>query len=133
MRLPRRALTAVACLALAAGLRAADPTPDPLRLVPKQADAILKIESPAQLVTAVFGFEPVRQLSKFDAVREQLESTGARRFKQLIDYYEKELGAPWPVLLDRLTGGGIVAALKFERGGGKQPLLVVVQSKDEAL
>ena len=38
MRLPRRALTAVACLALAAGLRAAEPTPDPFRLVPKQAD-----------------------------------------------------------------------------------------------
>src|SRR5947209_784919 len=132
MRLPRRALTAVACLVLAAGLRGADPTPDPFRLVPKQADAVLKVESPAQLVATVAGFEPVRQLLKFDAAREQLESTNARRFKQLIDYYEKELGAPWPVLLDRLTGGGVVAALKFERGG-KPPFLLVVQSKDEAL
>src|SRR5436305_1212485 len=64
--------------------------------------------------------------------REAFQSTNARRVAKLFAYYEKELGAPWPDLLDRLAGGGVVLATKFERGGGA-PVLLVVQGKDDEL
>src|SRR5262249_2977732 len=52
-------------------------------------------------------------------------------FRQLVAYYEKELGAPWPELLDRLAGGGAVLAGKF--GGNNGPALLVVQGTDADL
>ena len=53
------------------------------------------------------------------------------RARQLVAYYEKALGLPWPELLDRLAGGGIVAAVKF--GPDPAPAVLVVQAKDQAL
>src|SRR5207237_5961978 len=50
----------------------------------------------------------------------------------LIDYYENELGASWPELLDRLAGGGVALAVKFEQKPDV-PLLLVVQGRDAAL
>jgi hypothetical protein len=75
----------------------------------------------------------VKQLQGFEAVQEFYDSTNARRFYQLIAYFEKELGAKWPELLDRLAGGGAVLAnLKLE-AKDPAPALMVIQSKDEAL
>src|SRR5262249_51418262 len=54
-----------------------------------------------------------------------------RRFNQLVSHFEKQLGARWPELLDRLAAGGIVAASRF--GDEKAPLVVVVQGSDEQL
>ena len=51
---------------------------------------------------------------------------------KLIAYYEKELGLPWPELLERLGGGGIVIAIKFDRAANV-PVLAVIQSKDADL
>jgi hypothetical protein len=67
-------------------------------------------------------------LRTFPAVQEQLESTQARRFFQLVAYFEKQLGAQWLTLLDRIAGGGMAFGAKF---GDKAPALLVVQSKDE--
>jgi hypothetical protein len=107
-------------------------SPDPLRLIPKQADLVLKVDSPRMLADAIASVEPLRQLAQFAPVREALDSTNFRRFRQLIDYYEKELGASWRELLDRVAGGGVALAVKFE-GGPNAPVLLVVQGRDAAL
>jgi hypothetical protein len=124
-------LTAALALLVVTTARADNP-PDPLRLVPRQADLVLRVESPRKLVESIQTVEPLRELRQFTAVRELLASTNVRRLEKILAYYEQELGAAWPDLLDRLTGGGVVVSLKFERGGNA-PVLLVVQSKDEAL
>jgi hypothetical protein len=126
-----RPLAALALLAVVGGVRA-DETPDPLRLIPRQADVTLRIDSPRKLVEAVLATEPLRELDQFTAVREALKSANVRRLGRLLAYYEKELNAPWPDLLDRLAGGGVVLSTKFERSG-QAPALLVVQSKDTEL
>jgi hypothetical protein len=126
------AFAAVACLACGFFLaRAADAVPDPLRLVPEQADIVFKLERPRALVEDVLALDLVKQLQGFEAFQELYDSTNARRFHQLVAYFEKELGGKWPDLLDRLAGGGAVLATKVGENNG--PALFVVQSKDEAL
>jgi hypothetical protein len=120
------------CLTTALGAARAEPPPDPLRLVPRQADLALRVDSPRKLVEAVIATAPLHELGQLAAIREALQSTNVRRLQQLIGYYEQELGAPWPDLLDRAAGGGVVLSLKFDRGGNA-PVLLVVQSKDEEL
>ncbi len=124
-----RPLAALAVLAILGSGRAAD---DPLRLVPRQADFALRIDSPSRLLEAVLETEPLMALKQFAAVREVLASANAKRVAKLLTYYEKELGAPWPDLLDRLTGGGVVLAGRFDRTN-QSPALLVIQSKDEML
>lgn len=122
----------VACVAALLGPAGrASPPSDPLRLVPRQADLALRIE-PRKLVDAVRSLEALNALARFPAVREALDSTNSRRFAQLLAYYEKELGRPWPELLDAVAGGGIVLATRFQRDGNA-PVLVVIQSKDAAM
>jgi hypothetical protein len=124
-----RPLAALAVFAILGTARAAD---DPLRFVPRQADFTLRIDSPRKLVEAVLATEPLRELGQFAAVREALQSTNARRGAKLLAYYEKELGAPWPELLDKLAGGGIVLAGRFDRTN-QSPALFVIQGTDEEL
>jgi hypothetical protein len=70
-------------------------------------------------------------LEVFPSYREALQSTPLRRGKQLLAYLEKQLGAPWPELLDRIAGGGAAVAVKF--GPDPAPALLVVESRDEQL
>lgn len=104
---------------------------NPLRLVPRQTDVVLRIE-PRRLAEAVLSLDALKTWIQFPAVRDALDSTNSRRFRQLIAYYERELGRPWPELLDSVAGGGIVVATKFERGGDA-PVLAVIQSRDPVL
>jgi hypothetical protein len=124
-----RWLAAMAVIVAIAPAHAAD---DPLRLVPRQADFVVRIDSPRKLVDAVLSTEPVRELGQFAVVKEALQTTNARRAARLIAYYEKELGAPWPELLDRLAGGGALLAGKFDRNN-QAPVLFVVQGTDPEL
>jgi hypothetical protein len=123
-----RSLAAFLLLFVATPLRAE--TPSPLRLIPDQADFVVQIEQPRKLVEAFTTFELVNELQKLDSVRELYDSTNYRRFFQFVAYFEKELGKPWPELLDQLGGGGIAVAGKF---GDNSPAVLVVQCKDEAL
>jgi hypothetical protein len=128
-------MSAARWLALLAVAGAAGPTraaEDPLRLVPRQADFVLRIDSPNKLVNAVLSTGPVRELGQFAVIKEALQTTNARRAARLIAYYEKELGAPWPELLDRLAGGGALLAGKFDRTN-QAPVLFVVQGTDADL
>ena len=129
----RLALLAVLALGLGglttpARLTAAD-RPDPLRLVPASAQFTLTVDHPRELAETVLGLKAVKGAQALAPVREVLDSAPARRFYQTLSYLERELGADWPVLLDKLAGGGIAVGGRF---GDKAPAVFVVQGTDEA-
>ncbi len=123
----------LSCLVLlgTATIAPAEAPPDPLRLMPDQADLVLQVRNPRRLVEAFTTLPQLKELQQFEVVQELYDSTNYRRFYQLVAYFEKELGLPWPELLDRVAGGGAVVGVKF--GPDPAPALLVVQSKDEAL
>jgi hypothetical protein len=125
----RRLLGSLIYCALLAGHLAAAP-PDPLRLVPDQAELVVKVERPRHLVEAVTTLDLLKQLQSFEPVRDLFETTNYRQFQQLLGYFEKQLGAPWPVLFDRLGSGGAVLAVKY--GTQPPPALLIIQGDDEA-
>ncbi|HVS34353.1 MAG TPA: hypothetical protein VMS17_02160 [Gemmataceae bacterium] len=129
MRLLSRFAAGLVFLAVAAAPSAAA-TPSPLRLVPDSADVLVQVQHPRRLLETVQNLDAVKKLQQFPYVQELLDSTNGRRYYQLLAYFEKELGAQPPELLDRLAGGGVVLAGKF---GDNAPFLLVVQGKDEKL
>jgi hypothetical protein len=131
MRPLRPLLGGLACLALFAAVARADAPPDPLRLVSDQADFFVEVKQPRQLVEAGTSTDLVKTLLALPPVREYYDSTSARRAFQLLGYFEKQLGAKWPELLDKLAGGGIVLSGKF--GDDPQPALLVFQGTDADL
>jgi hypothetical protein len=133
MRLPHPTRACLACfgLLIAAHLVRADPPPDPLRLVPEQADLVLEVKQPQKLAEILTTLDLLKELKALQQVKEFYDSTNYRRGQQLLAYFEKELGARWPALLDRLAGGGAVLAVKL--GPDPAPALLVVQGKDEEL
>src|SRR5262249_54929086 len=108
-------------------LRAESP-PSPLRLIPGDADLVLQAKSPRQLVETLLRLDYTKELQQLTVYKEVLESTQARRFLQMVSWFERELGASWPELLDRLGGGGAALASKL---GENSPALLVVQGTDE--
>ena len=80
------------------------------------------------IVEAVLSLDYIKDLQKLDAYKEVLDSTQIRRFFQMVSWFERELGASWPELLDRLGGGGAALATKL---GDNSPALLVVQGTDE--
>ena len=106
----------------------ADNPPDPLRLVPNEADLFLKIERPRRLIETGLNLDAFKQLRELEAVQEVYDSTNFRRLYQLVGYYEKELGTSWPEILDKIAGGGIVLSAKV--GPDPAPVLAVIQGTD---
>lgn len=103
---------------------------DPLRLVPKEANLVLKVEKPRQLIEAVIKLDAYRDYQSLPQVKAVLDSTAARRFFQLVEHAETKLGAKWPDLVDALAGGGM--ALGTVAGKDPAPALLVLQGADEA-
>jgi Protein of unknown function (DUF3352) len=134
MRLRRHFVSALACLMLCAfapaRIHAETPT-SVLSLIPAEADLLFEIRSPRKIHDLLQQWEALKELQKFPNAREFLTSTQARRFFQLLAYYEKELGASYPDLVDRLTSGGVAVGVKF--GPNPAPLLLAIQGKDEKL
>jgi hypothetical protein len=130
MRLTRCLAAGLAGLCLALPCRAEGPRP-PEALVHESADLLVELPNPRQVVETLTSLYTLDQLKTIGSYREFLESTPLRRGKQLVAYFEKQLGAPWPDLLDRLAGGGAVLAVKF--APDPAPALVVVRARDEAL
>src|SRR5262249_7135725 len=116
-------------IAVLANTARAENPPDPLRLVPEEADLLVKIESPRKLIETGLNLDAVKQLFQLEAVREFYDSTNFRLFHQLIAYYEKELALPWPEILERVAGGGVVFSAKI--GPEPAPVLFIVQGTDE--
>jgi len=105
--------------------------PTPLRLMPDQADLLIQAPQPRRLVETLTIGDLLKQLQQLAPVREFFDSTNARRFLQLVAYFEKEMGLPWPQLLDRLAGRGIVAGVQF--GPSPAPVLLVIEGEDSQL
>jgi len=124
----RSLLSLCAAIALTGFATAAD-NKDPLRFLPDSTDVVLKVEKPRALVDAVVKHDLAKQAQELQIVREFLDSANARKFFQLVAHFEKELGAPWPELIDKLAGGGIAAGLKY--GGDGAPFLLILQGTDE--
>jgi hypothetical protein len=103
----------------------------PLRLMPEQADLFVEVRQPRRLAETLTTLDLLKQFEPFPVVRELYDSTSFRRFQQLLAYFEKELGASWPDLLDRLAGKG--AALGFKLGPKPAPTLLVLEGQDEKL
>jgi hypothetical protein len=102
----------------------------PLDLVPPAATLVVAVDRPGALVEAARTLPAYRSsLDAIPAVREALDSTPARRFFQFVTFAEKELGAPWPTLLDRAAGGGLVLAVRT--GPDPAPALLAVRGTDE--
>jgi hypothetical protein len=102
--------------------------PSPLRFIPAEADIVLQVREPTRVANLVRNLELIPRLIEFPAIKEQLDSTAARRLRQLLAYAEKTLGARWPDLLDKLAGGGVAVGARF---GNNAPAVLVVQGKDE--
>ena len=103
-------------------------SPDPLRLVPEQADLCVKLERPQVFLHLIRHNELIKQFQKIEAIREFYGSTNFKRFTQLVAFFEKEFGASYPEIIARLTGGGIAYSIQF---GGDVPQLLVIQGTDE--
>jgi hypothetical protein len=129
MYLPPRARAILACSLLLLAVPARSAPPDPLRLVPEQADVVLELKRPAEVYKHVYNADLVTEARKLEFVKEQLGSTNVRRLDQFVTYFEKELGLKRVELIDALTGGGVVLASKI--GPNPAPALFVVQAKDE--
>ena len=118
-------------LVLVVPLLRAETPPSPLRLIPDQADLVVQVDHPRQLVEAFTTLDLFKQLQQLDAVRDLYDSTAYQRFFQLVTHFEKQLGQRWPELLDQLAGGGIALGVKI--GPNPAPVVLVIQSKDAGL
>ena len=102
---------------------------DPLRFLPESTDIVLKVEKPRALVEAILKHDLAKEGQNLQIVRDFLDGADARKIFQLIAHFEKELGAPWPELIDKLMGDGIAAGLKL--GSNNAPAIFIFQGKDE--
>src|SRR5579859_3130087 len=95
-----RAMRKLLCLLplfITAAVRAESPTsPDPLSLVPDQANLVVRIEKPWALVETVVKHDLFREAMELPFIREQMQAPAFQRFLQLIAYYENDLGVKWP-------------------------------------
>lgn len=101
-----------------------------LKLIPPQANLIVHVENPRKLAETVIHHDVTQQVLKLPFVSEQIDTPEFERFLHLIRYYEKDLGAPWPELIDKLAGGGMTIAAKA--GGENAPFMIVFRGSDEA-
>jgi len=63
-----RFLTSSLIVVVLANTARAENPPDPLRLVPEEADLVVKIESPRKLIETGLNLDPVKQLFQLEAV-----------------------------------------------------------------
>ncbi len=129
-RLLYGSLLALLLLPSGTGISLAAEKLDPLRLVPDVADLVLKIEQPRRVIDLALGLIDRPELQGFRGYRDAMNGTDLGRFKQLIAHLEKELGKPWPELVDHLASGGIVVAAKIEKPPGG---VFVMQGDDQEL
>ncbi|MSR52923.1 MAG: hypothetical protein EXS09_06485 [Gemmataceae bacterium] len=102
---------------------------DPLRFLPESTDVVLKVEKPRALVEAILKHDLAKEGQNLQIVRDFLDGANARKVFQLLSHFEKELGAPWPELIDKLMGDGIAAGLNF--GSNNAPATLILQGQDE--
>lgn len=91
---------------------AAVPPTEPRWLHSAKPLVVLEVDDPRLLVNRLLRYAELPELMRFPAYREFLDSTGRRRFMQLLAHLEKELGCSTEEMLDRLAGRGAVFAFE---------------------
>ena len=122
-----RILTSVA-LFLSASVAFAQPVLNPLRFVPAQTELVVIVDRPQTLVETVEKHELFQDAIKLPGVREYFDTASYQHVKQLIGYFEKQLGKNRNELVDELASGGIVLGAKLTPPQGA---IVVIQARDE--
>lgn len=130
MSFSRYAASCLIAWTLVAASRA-DTLPSPLRLLPDGSDLLIQVPEPRRVVETLTTAELFEQLQHFQPVLDLIGSTNARRSRQLVAYFEKELGLPWSQLLDRLAGRGLVLGIQFQANPTR--VLLVVEGEDDRL
>jgi hypothetical protein len=123
-----RWLCGLCVLVLSASIGAAQESKDPLRFVPSQAEWVVKVDRPREVLDAVEKSDLFQQAQKLAGVREYYDSTNFQQLYQLIAYFEKELGKSRNEIIDDLGAGGLAlgARLTEPKGG-----VLILQAKDE--
>lgn len=107
--------------------------PDPARFIPAGAEVFARVDKPRELVQAVTERPEFKKLYDLEALKPLYQSVQYRRFLQLVAYYERDLGSPWPELLDKLAGGGVALGVKYYTGGKTRTVLAVQSTDAETL
>jgi hypothetical protein len=119
----RLGLSAVAVLLLAATAPA-----NPLEYIPDSVQIVVKAPAPRQLAEAFTRLDAAKKARQLAQIKSALDSAFARRVFQMLGHVERELGAPWPKLLDRIAGGGIAVGAHYDK-----PAILVLDGTDEKL
>lgn len=115
-------------LVLLAAPVAGVPAADPLARIPAGYTLAGGVPKPRAAADALRSLDAVAAAAKLAEVREALAAGPARRFAGLVAYYERELGADWPALLDKLAGHGV--AFGATAGEDDGPALLVAEGTD---
>lgn len=122
----RIALAAAVVALLAPPGRAADP----LAGVPAGATVVVVIDNPRELAERVRDHPTWKAAQTVAPVRDVLDSPAAKRFFDLVRYYEADMGKDWPAILDAVAGDGVTVAGVI--GEDKGPAAFTVRGKDAA-
>ena len=101
---------------------------DPLRFVPSNAEVVVKVDRPREVLEAVEKNELFQQAQKLAGIREYYDSTNFQQLYQLIAYFEKELGKNRNEIVNDLSAGGVVLAARLTE---PKWAVLILQSKDE--
>jgi|GEM_PF-5657570 len=112
---------------LAAALPAA--AADPLRHVPEGVQIVGRIENPRKFAEALLLHPATTDAKRLAPVTTALDSPVAKRAFQMIGHIEREYGAKWPEILDRMAGGGIAFGGHFAENANS---ILVIESADDA-
>ena len=116
----------VSCLAGAAGASAG-----PFAGVPPTAKLTLVVDNPRKLAETLRDLPGVAAAMPLPAVQDALKTPAVRRFAELVGYYERDLGADWPEVLDLIAGNGVTVA-SVTSGKDPDPVVLVMRGTDPA-
>lgn len=125
----QRWICLLAVLLLSVSGASAQGPKDPLRFVPIQAEWVVTVKNPGDLIALVEKHAVFQNTLKLAGGRELYDTTNFQRLYQLIAFFEKELGQSRDELVADLGAGGVVLAAKLTSPGGA---VVILQSRDEA-
>lgn len=104
---------------------------DALRGVPAEATIVVVADHPRLLIEAVRALPAVTAAQDLAAVKDAFAAPQVKRFLRLIEYYERDLGAAWPELLDAVAGKGITIATRA--GDDPAPAVAILRGTDAAV
>ncbi len=122
-----RWLCGLCVLLVSSSLAAAQEAKDPLRFVPSNAEVVVKVDRPRQMLEAVEKNELFQQAQKLAGIREYYDSTNFQQAYQLITYFEKKLGENRNEIVDDLSAGGVVFAARLTE---PKAAVLTLQAKD---